>query len=133
MLGFVPPLLVGVNVFAPKVTIITGVEVVNSSRRNRLVRFTTRCCEKKDKGDIIERVWTAIFGAKEQEPLGLKRFDRDRFPELYYGTLDEFADPVQSDDELAAAFRPMLARTQLQTRAVQLLYDANRDGWSAEE
>lgn len=82
--------------------------------------------------DIIERVYTAIFGQKEKEPFGLKRFDRDRFPELYPATLDEFADPVASDTPDMAAFRPLLARTQLQTRALQLLYDAERDGWSAE-
>lgn len=82
--------------------------------------------------DIIERVYTAIFGAKQPVPFGLKRFDRDRFPELYPATLDEFADPVSTDTAEMALFRPLLARTQLQTRELQLLYDGNRDGWSAE-
>ncbi len=124
--GFATPLPLGAVSTAPTRRAVC--------RRKRDATHTPRCCEKKKEGgDIIERVWTAIFGAKQAEPLGLKRFDRDRFPELYYGTLDEFADPVDSDDELAAAFRPLLARTQLQTRAVQLLYDANRDGWSALE
>lgn len=82
--------------------------------------------------DIIERVYTAIFGKKEKEPFGLKRFDRDRFPELYPATLNEFADPVETDTPEMALFRPLLARTQLQTRELQLLYDANRDGWSCE-
>lgn len=82
--------------------------------------------------DIIERVYTAIFGAKQAEPFGLKRFDRDRFPELYPATLDEFAEPMASDTSEIALFRPLLARTQLQSRDIQLLYDANQDGWSAE-
>lgn len=86
--------------------------------------------DRKDM-DIIERVYTAIFGAKQAEPFGLKRFDRDRFPELYPATLDEFADPVSTDTSEMALFRPLLARTQLQTRELQLLFDANRDGWSA--
>lgn len=81
--------------------------------------------------DIIERVWSTLFGPKQAEPFGLKRFDRDRFPELYPATLDEFADPVDSDNEDAKLFRPLMARTQLQTRAVQLLYDAERDGWTS--
>lgn len=82
--------------------------------------------------DIIERMYTAVFGRKEKEPFGLKRFDRDRFPELYPATLDEFADILPSDTAEMAAFRPMLARTQLQKRELQLLYDAERDGWTSD-
>lgn len=82
--------------------------------------------------DIVERIYTMIFGKKEKEPFGLKRFDRDRFPELYPATLDEFADILPCDSPEVATFRPLLARTQLQSREVQLLYDANRDGYSSE-
>lgn len=123
-----------------------------SSRFTALHRHPTRTCspsvrlhlqpyanansKDKDSGaadmDIIERIYTAIFGAKQAEPFGLKRFDRDRFPELYPATLDEFADPVSTDTAEMILFRPLLARTQLQTRELQLLFDANRDGWSAE-
>lgn len=85
-----------------------------------------------DNPDIIERFWNLLFGAKQAEPFGLKRFDRDRFPELYPAPLDEFADPVASDVDEIILFRPLLARTQLQTRAIQLVYDANRDGWTSE-
>lgn len=84
-----------------------------------------------DSPDIIERVFSFFFGAKEKEPFGLKRFDRDRFPELYPATLDEFADPVEDDTEEMALFRPLLARTQLQKRSLQLVFDANRDGWES--
>lgn len=89
---------------------------------------------KEDSGDldIIERVYTFFFGPKQAEPFGLKRFDRDRFPELYPATLDEFAEPVDSDTSEVATFRPLLARTQLEKRALQLVYDASRDGWSSE-
>lgn len=88
--------------------------------------------EKQDM-DIVEKVYSFFFGAKESEPFGLKRFDRDRFPELYPATLDEFADPVESDTPEMQLFRPMLARTQLQTRELKLVYDANEDGWDSEE
>lgn len=81
---------------------------------------------------MVERIFSRLFGAKEAEPFGLKRFDRDRFPELYYATLDEFAEAMESDDTTSKLFRPLLARTQLQSRAVQLVYDAEIDGWSAE-
>jgi hypothetical protein len=66
-----------------------------------------------------------------REPFGLKRFDRDRFPELYQATLDEFAEPVQGDTEEIALFRPLLARTQLEKRSLQLLFDADVHGWDA--
>lgn len=107
-------------------------ERTNLVRRRSVWKCTDKPTEEAPKQDLVTRIWTGIFGAKQEEPFGLKRFDRDRFPELYYATLDEFAPPMESDDELAACFRPLLARTQLESRAVQLLYDANRDGWSAE-
>jgi TLD len=81
--------------------------------------------------DVIERAVRFLFGKKQAEPFGLKRFDRDRFPELYQATLDEFADPVDGDTDEISLFRPLLARTQLQERSLQLMYDAERDGWSA--
>lgn len=81
--------------------------------------------------DIIERVYSFFFGAKQKEPFGLKRFDRDRFPELYPATLDEFAEPVEGDTEEMSLFRPLLARTQLEKRSLQLVYDANNDGWES--
>lgn len=85
----------------------------------------------KDDMDIIERAYTFFFGAKQKEPFGLKRFDRDRFPELYPATLDEFADILPEDNDEVRIFRPLLARTQLQKRPLQLLYDANLAGWSS--
>ncbi|CAN8066689.1 unnamed protein product [Agarophyton chilense] len=86
----------------------------------------------KNDMDIVERVYTFVFGPKQEEPFGLKRFDRDRFPELYPATLDEFADLLPEDVDEMRLFRPLLARTQLQKRPLQLLYDANRDGWSSQ-
>lgn len=87
--------------------------------------------EQQQNKDIVERVYSFFFGEKEAEPFGLKRFDRDRFPELYPAPLDEFADPVDGDTPEVALFRPLLARTQLQTRSLQLVYDAREHGWSS--
>ena len=37
--------------------------------------------------------------------VGLDRFDRSKFPELYPATLTEFAEPVATDDDWAAVHR----------------------------
>jgi len=108
------------------------------SRRGRCV-CTERNGGNNDEGtkaaaprpDFGERLFGFIFGKQEKEPLGLKRFDRDRFPEQFLATLDEFAAPVDSDTEEMALFRPLLARTQLESRELRLVYDAEQDGWSA--
>lgn len=65
------------------------------------------------------------------EQMGMARFDRNKFPELFPATLTEFAEPVVGDDSDVALFRPLLARTSLQKRPLMLVYDANRDGWDA--
>ncbi|EGB02723.1 hypothetical protein AURANDRAFT_68622, partial [Aureococcus anophagefferens] len=57
---------------------------------------------------------------------------RSRWPEQYAAVLDEWAEPLASDDALLSRLRPLLARNQLTTRALELAYDAERDGWSAE-
>lgn len=63
--------------------------------------------------------------------MGMARFDRNKFPELFPATLTEFAAPVASDNLDILLFRPLLARTSLEQRGLQLAYDANRDGWNA--
>jgi hypothetical protein len=45
----------------------------------------------------------------------LKRLDDKALQELYPATTTEFADPVEGDDPTVAAFRPLLAKTQLET------------------
>ena len=49
--------------------------------------------------------------------------------EQYPATKDEWADPIESDDVDMKVLRPFLKNTNLETRALQLTYDANRDGW----
>ena len=63
--------------------------------------------------------------------MGMARFDRNKFPELFPATLTEFAAPVAGDEAEMQLIRPLLARTSLEKRGIQLVYDANRDGWTA--
>lgn len=82
-----------------------------------------------DNEDPIEKIFGVFFGKKEAEPMGMKRFGQERFPEQYPAVLDEWADPVESDDREMALLRPLLKNTNLETRGLRLTYDANRDGW----
>jgi hypothetical protein len=84
-----------------------------------------------DADDPVEKVFNFFFGKREAEPLGLKRFGKDRFPEQYPATVDEWADAVASDNADMAKLRPLLKNTNLETRALKLTYDANRNGWNA--
>ncbi len=83
-----------------------------------------------DEDDPVEKIFSFFFGKKEEEPMGLKRFGRERFPEQYPAAVDEWADPIASDDREMARIRPLLKNTNLETRALQLTYDANRNGWN---
>jgi hypothetical protein len=60
----------------------------------------------------------------------LRPFFLENFPEQYPAVLDEWADPVATDDKEMAKLRPLLKNTNLETRAVKLTYSANRDGWN---
>lgn len=84
-----------------------------------------------DEPDFIEKIFGVFFGAKEESPMGLKRFGRERFPEQYPATVSEWADPVVGDDKDVAILRPLLKNTNLEFRALRLAYSANRDGWNA--
>lgn len=81
--------------------------------------------------DPIEKVFNFFFGAKEEAPLGLKRFGAERFPEQYPATVTEWAEPVGTDDKEMAKLRPLMKNTNLETRGLKLVYNANRNGWSA--
>jgi hypothetical protein len=55
----------------------------------------------------------------------------ERFPELYPAVVDEWAEPVETDDKEMVPLRPMLKNTNLEFRGLKLTYSANRDGWNA--
>lgn len=79
--------------------------------------------------DPVEKIFNFFFGAKEAEPMGLKRFGAERFPEQYPATITEWAEPVESDDKEMAKLRPMMKNTNLEARGLKLVYSANKNGW----
>lgn len=87
--------------------------------------------ESSSSDDPVEKIFSFFFGAKEESPMGMKRFGRERFPEQYPAVLDEWAEPVASDNSEMAALRPLLKNTNLEFRDLKLTYSANRDGWNA--
>jgi hypothetical protein len=85
-----------------------------------------------DDDDPVEKMFKFFFGAKEEAPMGMARFGRERFPEQYPATKTEWADPVQEDNtEVSTYIRPFLKNTNLESRPLRLVYDANKDGWNA--
>jgi TLD len=85
----------------------------------------------EEEPDLVEKVFTLFFGKPEESPLGLKRFGQERFPEQYPAVTDAWADPVATDSADMARVRPVLKNTNLESRALRVTYDANRQGWSA--
>lgn len=79
--------------------------------------------------DPVEKIFNFFFGKKEEEPMGMKRFGRERFPEQYPAIKDEWAEPVATDDKEMQIIRPFLKNTNVEERGLKLSYDANRDGW----
>lgn len=59
----------------------------------------------------------------------MARFGKERFPEQYPATIDEWAEPVVGDTPEMAMLRPLLKNTNLESRNLRLTYDANKDGW----
>ena len=55
-----------------------------------------------------------------------------QYPEQYPATYEINEDVVPEDEAIPEALlvRPLLKNTQLQSRPLQLVYDANRDGWN---
>jgi len=86
--------------------------------------------EEEPEQDFAEKIFSLFFGKPEESPMGLKRFGRERFPEQYPATVDEWADPVPGDDRDVAKLRPLLKNTNLESRPLKLAYSANRDGWN---
>jgi TLD len=85
----------------------------------------------EEEPDLVEKIFSVFFGKPEESPLGLKRFGKERFPEQYPATVDEWAEPVASDNSDMAMVRPLLKNTNLEERALRVTYDANKMGWSA--
>lgn len=52
------------------------------------------------------------------------------YPEQYPATFELNDAVVPEDDDDAQLIRPLLKNTQLESRPLQVVYDANRDGWN---
>ncbi len=85
--------------------------------------------QRFDDDDPVEKLFGFFFGKKEEAPMGMARFGKERFPEQYPAVKDEWAEPVESDDAQMKIIRPFLKNTNLEERGLKLSYDANRDGW----
>jgi hypothetical protein len=80
--------------------------------------------------DPVDKIFSFFFGKKEESPMGMKRFGREKFPEQYPAVLDEWAEPVTTDDKDMIILRPLLKNTNLEFRGLKLTYSSNRDGWN---
>ena len=80
--------------------------------------------------DPVDKIFSFFFGKKEESPMGMKRFGRENFPEQYPAVLDEWAEPVTTDDKDMQILRPLLKNTNLEFRGLKLTYSSNRDGWN---
>lgn len=87
------------------------------SKSRRTVHLQIRASSEPNQPDLIERVFGRLFGNKaleERSPGGMKRMSDEALLEQYPATTTEFAEPLTSDDQTMAAFRPLLAQTRLQ-------------------
>jgi len=95
---------------------------------------------KEDDGggtkDVVERWFARAFGEealRDARPMGMKRMDVDTCPEAYGpASKEDVASPLEGDDAMTKLVRPLLAKTQLEKRRLQLAYDAETDGWNAQ-
>jgi hypothetical protein len=100
------------------------------SKESNDVKETPKTKGYSDDDDPVEKIFNFFFGEKEESPMGMQRFGKDRFPEQYPAVKDEWAELLPSDDnEMMKIIRPFLKNTNLEKRALKLSYDANRDGW----
>lgn len=89
---------------------------------------------KKDKneGDFISNLIGKIFpnALEDMAPAGLQRMTIEEWPDQWPATTDEWAEPVEGDDEEMAIIRPLLKQTMLERVPLGLVYDAETHGWN---
>ena len=124
----------------PPTTRPNGVGSTTSSTQRHFFNFGPKPEEKEPEPepvaeeyekDPVEKIFEFFFGKPEAEPLGLKRFGKERFPEQYPATVDEWAEPLEGDSPDVAKLRPLLKNTNVEFRNLKLTYDANKNGWNA--
>mmetsp|Transcript_387 Transcript_387/g.1348 ORF Transcript_387/g.1348 Transcript_387/m.1348 type:complete len:337 (+) Transcript_387:70-1080(+) len=101
-------------------------------------RQVVRARKEGDGGakDVVERLFARAFGEealRDTSPMGMKRMDVNTCPEAYGpAAKEEVAAPLEGDGAMAKLVRPLLAKTQLEKRGLQLAYDASTHGWNAD-
>eukprot|EP00879_Flechtneria_rotunda_P005218 GHRR01005501.1.p1 GENE.GHRR01005501.1~~GHRR01005501.1.p1 ORF type:complete len:310 (+),score=72.49 GHRR01005501.1:1280-2209(+) len=88
--------------------------------------------QNQEEFDIVTRWVGKLFGQaviEDKEPFGLKRMDWSQVKDLEV-TTDRWAEPVATDDPLAARIRPLLAGTQLEKEPLRCAFSATEDGWN---
>ena len=83
-----------------------------------------------DDRDVGEKLFSFFFGAPDEGVVsGIAR--TSSAPDTYPATKTEFAEAVAGDDAEMALLRPLLKNTNLEFLDLKLVYDAQRDGWTA--
>lgn len=84
-----------------------------------------------DDRDVGEKLFGLFFGEQERGVVaGIAR--TSSAPDTYPATKTEFANPVAGDDTEMALIRPLMKNTNLEYLDFKLVYDAQRDGWTAD-
>ena len=86
--------------------------------------------QNEDEGDFMTKLFKRFL--PDPEDMGMKRMTVESAPEQYYCTKERWADPVEDDDDIVKLFRPALAQTRMETRSMEICFDAARDGWNAD-
>ncbi|KAJ1632917.1 hypothetical protein T492DRAFT_590682 [Pavlovales sp. CCMP2436] len=76
---------------------------------------------------VIGDLFKFFFGEEEERPLGRT----SKAPDTYPATTTEFDDSLLIDSPKVAELRPLLKNALLEFRELQLVYEAERHGWSA--
>ena len=76
--------------------------------------------------------WLRDFFEPPTSSSGSDKQRQIQYPEQYPATYEINDAIVEEDDQLplAKSVRPLLKNTQLESRPLQLVYDANKDGWN---
>ena len=90
---------------------------------------------KRDSNDFVSNFFAKFLPTPED--IGLSRFNENSRPENYPATKTEFAelipDDLNSPNKELLFIRQLLAKTNLSSRPLKCVYDANRDGWRAQK